>query len=122
MVLLALSYVDISSRCLILLSCLTLSNANTAYVNSLQKQLINLAVLLEVAYEELRREEYVLTNLSNVFDHLGLKEKAQGLSVSVGPTYAFSYLHRALQEYLAALHIDNTSFCKLESKRLECHL
>ena len=61
--------------------------------------------LLQEAYEGLIREEYVLTNLGNDFDHLGLMEKTQGLSVSVGPTYAFSYLHQTLQEYLAALHI-----------------
>ena len=61
--------------------------------------------LLQEAYEGLMRNEYVLTNLSNDFDHLGLMKKTQGSEVSVGNTYTFNYLHTTLQEYLAALHI-----------------
>ena len=43
-------------------------------------------------------------NLTIIFEHLGLMKKTQ-ISNSYGNTFAFSYLHLTLQEYLAALHI-----------------
>ena len=61
--------------------------------------------LVEVAYNGLKTEKYLFTDLGNGFDHLGMMKKVQSLEMSTGPTFAFSYLHLTFQEYLAALHI-----------------
>ena len=61
--------------------------------------------LVEVAYNGLKTEKYLFTDLGNDFDHLGMMKKVQSLEMSTGPTFAFSYLHLTFQEYLAALHI-----------------
>ena len=61
--------------------------------------------LVEVAFNGLKTETYCFTDLGNDFDHLGVMKKVQSLDMSVGPRYAFSYLHTTFQEYLAALHI-----------------
>ena len=61
--------------------------------------------LVEVAFNGLKTETYCFTDLGNNFDHLGVMKKVQSLDMSVGPRYAFSYLHLTFQEYLAALHI-----------------
>ena len=61
--------------------------------------------LVEVAFNGLKTETYCFTDLGNDFDHLGVMKKVQSLDMSIGPRYAFSYLHTTFQEYLAALHI-----------------
>ena len=60
--------------------------------------------LIEMAYDGLKNEIYIFTELDNNFEHLGLMKKTQKSRPS-GNTFAFSYLHLTLQAYLAALHI-----------------
>ena len=66
------------------------------------QQLLQLA---RVAYESLQKKRYVLTDLDEDFDHLGMMKKTTSLNVCTGPGCSYSFLHLTLEEYLAALHI-----------------
>ena len=66
-----------------------------------------LLVIARIAYEGLRDEKCVFTDLDGSnFDHLGMMKKTTSLDdTAVGPTYTFSFLHLTLQEYLSAFHL-----------------
>ena len=61
--------------------------------------------LARVAYESLRENRYVFTDLGEDFKHLGMMKKTTSLNVSTGPGCSYSFLHLTLEEYLTALHI-----------------
>ena len=66
---------------------------------------LQLLQLARVAYEGLRKEKYVFTDLGEDFEHLGMMKKTTSLNVSTGPGCSYSFLHLTLEEYLTALHI-----------------
>ena len=66
------------------------------------QQLLQLA---RVAYESLQEKRYVLTDLGEDFEHLGIMKKTTSLNVCTGPGCSYSFLHLTLEEYLTALHI-----------------
>ena len=86
--------------------CMPLSLQRTEDISKLPplvaQQLLQLA---RVAYESLREKRYVLTDLDEDFEHLGIMKKTTRLNVCTGPGCSYSFLHLTLEEYLTALHI-----------------
>ena len=66
------------------------------------QQLLQLA---RVAYESLQEKRYVITDLGEDFEHLGIMKKTTNLNVCTGPGCSYSFLNLTLEEYLTALHV-----------------
>ena len=61
--------------------------------------------LARVAYENLLRRRYIVTDLGEDFEHLGMMKKTTSLNVCTGPGCSYAFFHLTFMEYLTALHI-----------------
>ena len=74
--------------------------------------------IASLAYRGVCRREYVFKDLGNDFKHLELMNTIQRHNLMRGCYLTHAFLHRTLQEYLAALHIANELSSNMKSLEL----
>lgn len=66
---------------------------------------VNFKKLLKTAYNGVSKDKYVLTEVKGILDNLGFMNKVSSHSDLTGMKYIYSFIHKTLQEYLAAVYI-----------------